>query len=155
EAGLPVPDPKWTIEDFLEYNRRLTRRGSDNEVLRWGSARLLDSEVINAALGVFGGAILNAEETEPLIASPASVEALDWWTRFHCEHGVNAGPGVDLMSLFINGQASINFGWSSWMMERYSVHDLDTHVAAFPVGPAGQTASIASSGFSIYRNTPK
>lgn len=155
EAGLAPPSTNWTLDDLLEYARRLTRTRPDNTVEVYGLARYFDEEVINAALGVFGGAILNDEETASLISSPESVAALEWWSSLAIEHGVAIRPGIDYNQVFVEGNAAMTFG-GSWMLDWYTARgetDRNTNVTAFPRGPVRQTASIAGSGYGISRTT--
>lgn len=157
EAGLAVPSSDWTIDDLLDYARRLTKLGPDNSIETYGLARYFDEEVINAALGVFGGAILDDSETVPLIASPQSIDALEWWTALATTHAVAPRPGIDFNQLFVSGEAAMTFG-GSWMLDWYTMRgevDRKTNVLAFPRGPVRQTASIAGSGYAISRNTAR
>jgi len=155
-AGLAPPPADWTTDDLFEYARRLTRFGDDGEVELYGLARYYDPEVINAALGVFGGAIVNDDETASLIARPESIEALEWWTRLVAEYRTAPLPGtVDFNGLFVNGGAAMTFG-GSWMLDWYTMRgevDRRTNVQAFPHGPVRQVASIAGSGYGISRTT--
>lgn len=156
EAGLGVPPADWTTDDFLDYARRLTKPTNDGAIEIYGLARFYDPEIINAALGSFGGAILNPDETASLIASPESITALEWWTSLRTEHGVTPAPGtVDLHQLFVSGNAAMTFG-GSWMLDGFTMQgevDRKTNVLPFPNGPVRQTATIAGSGYGISNYT--
>lgn len=78
-AGLPMPDPDWTWDDFRAISKALTKdTNGDGRLDQFGNMLgfgLLDFEPV---LWGFGGRILNEDYTQAAIDSPAARAALQY-----------------------------------------------------------------------------
>ena len=72
-AGLSYPDSTWTWQTLADAAARLTRRGADSSIVRYGCLMQI---AFSAMLAQNGGRVLNDAGDSCVIGSPACAEAL-------------------------------------------------------------------------------
>ena len=144
EAGVPYPRDGWTVEEFVETSRRLTRdRDGDGRADQYGYRGSINE-------AAFGGAFISEDGSKALCDTPEMIEAL----RFNLDlvHKWRVAPspeeqrqeGGDVYSVFRQGKAAMMqfYTWSiSHLRERCAGMDWD--IVGMPV--ARRRAHWASS----------
>ncbi len=104
QAGVPYPQPEWTWNDFLEKAARLTMDRGDHTQYGFGSNPKEAPEIIAFIYQHGGGLVDNIVDPQtPTFDSPATIEAVQWYTDLALEYGVMAPPEV--MALYRRGGA--------------------------------------------------
>jgi len=149
-AGVPVPGPDWTWEDYLEIARRLTRdTDGDGDIDVYGTAQLPWESVIWS----FGGDLVDdpAKPTRCTFDDPLTIKAIQWIADARLKEGVVASETMQTAQIdpFQNGQAAI--GWNGhWAVPEYTKRaDFKWDVAMLPIGPNGRAIANFGSCFSI------
>ncbi|HEX6971565.1 MAG TPA: sugar ABC transporter substrate-binding protein [Limnochordia bacterium] len=125
-AGLLTPNEyaqrgQWTWETFREAARKLTQRGSDGRIVRYGIQIHPLWEVGWGVFGLSNGAeIVNRARTRVTVDDPAMVEALDFLVDLYQADHVAPRPGEPLPSgdPLLNGTAAMVLQ-GSWQMNYY------------------------------------
>src|SRR5699024_550273 len=112
EAGIDYPDKTWTWDDLLEAGRALT----NEEEGQYGLAmKLSNQEGFYNFIYQNGGTVLNEDGTSG-IASPESIEALDFYLNFVRE-GLSPALYSDdeVIQLFQSGKGAMGY-FGSWLV---------------------------------------
>ena len=109
EAGLTMPDEDWTLDEFLEYARKLTFTREDGTQV-YGFQAPTSYFQINAWLYNNGAAILNDDMSACVINSPKAVKAIQFLYDCIYEYGVSPISGgtfvADQIGMYTSGRWS-------------------------------------------------
>ncbi|HOR29689.1 MAG TPA: sugar ABC transporter substrate-binding protein [Candidatus Sumerlaeota bacterium] len=150
EAGVEVPGPDWTWDDYLEIARKLTRdRDGDGNIDVWGSA-LPPWEL---AIWSFGGDSVDDPKnpTRCTFDDPKVIEAIQWIADMRLKHGATIREAVQTAQIdpFQSGQVAITWN-GHWAVPEYIARaNFKWDVAMPPIGPAGRAIANFGSCFSI------
>lgn len=161
QAGVGLPWPGWTWDDFLGMAKKLTRdTNGDGQADQWGVAPLLGSmsglfhERGSMIIRNFGGDTYADDYEQTLIDHPKTVEAIQFLVDLVHVHEVAPRPdqAQGLGNLFratrvaMKGLDHAGMGfflrYEKWPIESYGVEWL-------PRGPGGQWQTAGSTGFAI------
>ena len=96
DAGLDPERPPQTWEEMVQYAKKLTQRGPDGRVTRWG-VQIPSSGfpywLFQGLVTANGASLMNAAGTQTHFNQPAVVEALQYWVDLSRVHQVHP-PGV-------------------------------------------------------------
>lgn len=126
DAGIPGDRPPRTLEELLEYARKLTVRDPNGRIRRIGMAPP-DPLVV---IGAFGGQFIDPETGKPTADHPRNVAALEWYRRLIEVQGgaqeVNAfaagfGQEMGINNPFLLGKVAmmLNGQWNPYWFQRY------------------------------------
>jgi len=157
QAGIDYPDSDWTFDDLLAAAQAITDLSEDT----WGYYQLPYASCGGGEqfLVPWGGGFVNDDETECLVDTPESIEALQWWADLRLKHQVHPWP-ADEEALRAVGAHPFHTGlvgmtrlppWSAGEVKEYA--DISWDVADWPKGPVTRSAGAAGSGYSIGRDT--
>jgi multiple sugar transport system substrate-binding protein len=98
EAGLSLPpadwnDRGWTVQDFLEYALRLTRREGGTTV-QWGYSQGRGLRQWAPWVWLFGGEVFDKDGTVCLLGERRAVEGLQFLQDLTHRHRVMPAPGA-------------------------------------------------------------
>ncbi|MBZ0295123.1 MAG: extracellular solute-binding protein [Anaerolineae bacterium] len=92
EAGLPYPDPSWTLDDFAFAVRTLTTTDADGEVqgafFDFGTSEYLFRSLLGSNL-----ADTNADPIQPMLENPDLAQMLTTWAELRSEGAVSGLSG--------------------------------------------------------------
>jgi multiple sugar transport system substrate-binding protein len=113
--NLPYPDSSWTWDHFLEVAKRLTKKNSKGEIIRWGCYIDIMKPTL---LKQWGGHHLNATRDSAIFASPEAAEALQFYVDLSKKYEVTIDPivaGFRVDEIFSSERASmvINGRWAT------------------------------------------
>lgn len=135
QAGLAAPmdiDDWWTWDDLLEYAKRLTVRQGDT-VTRWGyKAVSWGQQYWYNYIRSNGGDFFNEDGTRSVLASPESVQAIQFMADLRLVHEVapNSWDGD-----FASGDLAMENN-GSWALKGYvGVTPFDFNIAQLPFSP--------------------
>lgn len=95
QAGVPYPQPEWTWSDFLEKAALLTVDRGDHMQYGFGSNPEEAPEIIAFIYQHGGGLVDNIiDPQEPTLDSPATIEAVRWYTDLALKYKVMTPPEV-------------------------------------------------------------
>ena len=107
EAGVPYPTDEWTLDDFLEKAKKLTRdRDGDGRIDQYGYRGSIDHSC-------FGAAIISSDGTKPLCNSPEMIECHQFNLDLAEKWKVSPLPddpdaqGLDSVAYFRQGRAAM------------------------------------------------
>jgi ABC-type glycerol-3-phosphate transport system substrate-binding protein len=109
EAGVPVPAPAWTWDDYLDAARRLTTKDAGGQVTQVGIGTLPAGNNLLPWLRSNGADLFSADFEQVRIAEPAALDAVQFAVDLVVKHGVTSGgPGVSRgPSPNVAGKASV------------------------------------------------
>lgn len=155
-AGVAYPTDEWTMTDLRETAKSLTKLDGDQPVWGWlGSYPALGNTESDNAIGPWGERVLNDEETELLIDTDGTREALQfWYDMIHVDksaptpaeaQGFEQGP-------WTSGNVALR-PVASWETPTYAAFtNFSWDVVAWPTGTKKSCSSFGS-GFSITRDS--
>lgn len=152
EAGLGRPDPFWTVDDFLEIGKKLTKDtdgdgvvdqwaiASNNWVARWYEWILR-----------FGGDIFDESLTECTLNTPEAIEGLQFWADLTNKYRVAASVaemgGSGEWQMFLSQRVAF-YGTGPWDRPwMISNPDLDWDVLHPPVAKKRAIVSATDGNF--------
>lgn len=159
EAGIPLPDPDkpYTMEEFLEVNKQLTKdKDGDGKLDQWGTGLN-----VNWSLQPFvwsnGADWLDETHTKVTIDDPKFIEALQYFADLQNVHKVTPsiaeGQTLDTYQRWMQGQIGF-FPVGPWDMGAYKDLKFEYDLLPWPVGSTGQTkAWIGSLGIGVSSKT--
>ncbi|TCC00539.1 sugar ABC transporter substrate-binding protein [Micromonospora zingiberis] len=145
-AGVPVPTPGWTWDDFLATAKALTRDG------RYGLG--VEPSIPRLAPFVWsnGGELVDDEQRPSRLTlrdDPAARAAVDWFVDLQLRHGV-VPPDAQEQSesseaRFLRGTLGMYLNSRVAVPTLRTITDFGWDVAPLPVAPGGVPASILHS----------
>ncbi|HEU5319089.1 MAG TPA: sugar ABC transporter substrate-binding protein [Chloroflexota bacterium] len=150
KEGVKLPDSAWTMNDMVEAARRLNKPESG----QWGTNFAPNGGYPLQAtwLGPWGGKYLNDDETDVLVDSKESLEALEFWYDLRAKRHYSPMPG-ESVDWWTGKLAMKNTG--PWDYRGYLSRkpDFVADIADWPKGPKGRAASSMGSGYPISSQT--
>lgn len=156
--GVKAPSPNWTMEDFLDAAKRLTKPADG----QWGMAGFTPAGnwvAHGSFLKPWGGSLLNDDETETQIDTKESIDGLEFWARTMLTHKVNPLPAERTAlggtnAMFIQGKAAMLDGgpWTYRSMKAAKI-TFTADIADWPTGPKGRFSSSMGSGYPISKDS--
>ncbi|MGI6174432.1 MAG: ABC transporter substrate-binding protein [Christensenellales bacterium] len=144
ECGLEMPEPEWTVEEFLDYAQKMTFTREDGTKV-WGTQVPNYYFGTSAWLFNWGASILNEDMTESTINSPEAVEMFQFLHDLIYVYEVAPDP-TTVGSEFITGQVAMQWG-GRWLLGSYYNNDFfNVDVAYVPIKATNQVIS----GVGIY-----
>jgi multiple sugar transport system substrate-binding protein len=157
KAGVPLPKPDWTWNDFVETSKALTKTIDGAEV--FGSVYSNAFDRVVPFIFSNGGDYANADFTKSTLSSPETVEAFQFYADLRYKHQA-AAPITDPGN-FNNadrdqiqsgrGAMYLNGPWQFINMRSKMKDDWD--ITTLPKGKAGAISTVAGSGFGISTST--
>ena len=157
QENIPVPTAAWTVQQFTEYARRLTKDtdGDGNvDVAGFGNWPF-----ITIAPHLFGGGLWDRGFTKSVVDSPESVAGWEWLNDIAYGPRKVYPPASMLQGTNLNnlmGQGKVGY----FSTGRFSVPvlknftDLDWDMAVYPTGPTGKKATFLSiEGYAMNQDT--
>lgn len=158
-AGMAYPDETWTMDQLRDAARELTNPDGDIPQWGWGgNFPDLGNTGYYATVGGWGGELMSDDETQVLLDSDASREALQFW--YDLIHVDNSAPTPAESDAFeqgpwIAGQVAMQPA-ASWNAPTWtSFATMNWDVAPLPSGPAQRITNSFGSGYSITRNSSR
>jgi multiple sugar transport system substrate-binding protein len=99
----------WTLEEFVEVTKRLTKRDSSGKVTRWGYARYAGFHQIVSMMRRSGGDALAPDRKTVIVDSDESIDGVRYEDDLFHQHQVRPTPDAETdnpRNLFINGLAA-------------------------------------------------
>ncbi len=123
EVGIPYPNADWTWDDLLEAAKKLTVRGADGKVSRWGFiATPWVQDCVANLIYQNGGKIYNDDKTKAIVNNPETIEAIQFLVDMMYVHKVSPNGAeqkdFDQAAQFSSGNLAMAFD-GSWMMTQY------------------------------------
>ena len=122
QAGLGVPTTAWVWTQFLAAAKQLTDRRQSQPSFGFALAVQLHPVTL-PWVWANGGAMLNADRSESLVAQPAAQEALQWLRDLALSHEVapreadsRQADALGAWHLFLDGRVAMLYGL--WISER-------------------------------------
>lgn len=149
ERGVPLPEPGWTWEDFLEAAKAMTEKDASGTTVRFGY------EIPSSYFGLMpwffsnGTSPLSEDWTESNMLDPKVKDTIQFLHDLVHVHGVAPLPGSAFNGddQFINGTvAMINRG--RWIMNRITDAGMDMDIATFPQRESATTV-LGGGGYGI------
>ncbi len=144
DAGIPVPDFDWTVDDFVEIARQLT----DGD--RYGFAIGLGGvSSILPFVWAEGGDLFDESRERFTLNEPEAVRALDRLAEMYAEglipeDSITAQTDT-LTRWFVNGQIGMRMGAVSEILSTQAVEGARFEVINMPTGPAGNRTTVYKS----------
>lgn len=152
EAGIDYPDETWTWDDLLEAGRALTNEEEGQYGL---GMKLSNQEGFYNFIYQNGGTVLNEDGTSG-IASPESIEALDFYFNFVRE-GLSPTLYSDdeVIQLLQSGKGAMGY-FGSWLVGLFQDNEYlkeNFAVAVLPSKDGNRTGVFNGLGNAIGSNT--
>ena len=157
QENIPVPTASWTVQQFTEYARRLTKDtdGDGNvDVAGFGN---FPSPIIAPYL--FGGGLWDRGFTKSNVDTPESIAGWEWLNDITYGPRKTYPPASMLTGTNLNnlmGQGKVAY----FSTGRFSVPvlknftDLDWDMAVYPTGPTGKKSTFLSiEGYAMNQDT--
>lgn len=159
EAGLPDPPARdWTLSDFTEYARKLTRDHDGNgRIDQFGFE--INAVWMNSLIPWvwnFGADILDPEMTRCTLNTSQGVAALQWIRDLRYRH--HAAPQAAEFTgaggaIFMTGNLGMEIN-GPWRLPFMRETDLDWDVWHMPIGPGGERWTRGTwDGLAMYRQS--
>ncbi len=160
EAGLDLPEPDWTWDDFLMYAQALT----DEEKGQWG---VLDAHLAPPYWGCSfihgaGGTVLNDAYNKCTLTEPAAIEGVKFPHDLMFKYKVLPTPAAvsqyGYFEAFHSGKAGMGFAGTFWVgqvRDASKSQGFEWEFAHMPVHPQTRKRSVqlGSNVWSILGNT--
>ncbi len=175
EAGVPYPQPGWTLDDFLDNAVAIATDGPDDTRTYGYVPAIWNTQELFTFLDIQGVDFVDDSVDPPRanFSSPEFAAAVRWYTDLVTQHNVsarfnvsNSGP-IDF-SVFDDRQDIIDSGRAGmWVDDEGGViimgddgsveaeeRDSDVGMVPYPAGPSGASTLGNSSGYYISADTP-
>jgi ABC-type glycerol-3-phosphate transport system substrate-binding protein len=156
KAGVPLPKPDWSWNDFVETTKALTRT-IDGAVV-FGSVYANGFDRMVPWIFSNGGDYANADFTKSTLGSPETVEALQFYADLAFKHKAAApitdpgNPNADRDQFQAARAAMYVSGPWNFINMRSRMKD-DWDIVPLPKGKAGSISAVAGSGFGVSAST--
>lgn len=150
EAGIPLPDSNWTVEEMGQYAVKL----ADPERDRYGALLSGHWSILNWQWSVLftGEGWLNEDRTEVLVDDPRHADMLAFWYDLAISRGVVNSPTVTPARDQWQGGYAMWQGWTGYAFTLADVAPYDWTFATMPKGPAGNLSIAQGHMWSIPSN---
>lgn len=155
--GVPIPDENWTLNDFLEVSKKLTKDfNKDGRIDQFGVG-FEDKPIFWLPfLWSNSGGILD-RNLNIIIDKPESVESVQFYSdlrnKWHVAPSKAEIGSATVSQLFMQRKVAMQIS-GRWSVPRYR-KDLDFNwdITKFPKGKAGSIVDADASGWAISKNT--
>jgi multiple sugar transport system substrate-binding protein len=152
KAGVSLPKPDWTWNDFLETSKGLTKKIDGADVYAIVGSNQFDRMV--PWIMSNGGDYANADFTKSTLSAPETVEAIQFYADMTFKNKIaapvtdpgNANSDRDQIQ---GGQAAMYISGPWQFINMRSKMKDDWDIVPLPKGKAGSISSVAGSGFGI------
>lgn len=114
EAGVALPTPEWTHDDFVAAALAL-KKEEGGKVTRWGHTPCVHDGWIECNLSwifQFDTEFIDEELKNSLADDPKTIEAVQWFADLWLKNGVSATAddvaGIGAMTMFFQGQSCMH-----------------------------------------------
>ena len=155
KAGVPLPRPDWTLDDFLQTSLALMKPQRDRKTPDYYAFGSYGSESLE--IGTFGAQILSDDNTRSLLDSPASIAAMQFNYDLKEKYRVSAGQAsgaVDIGQAFkLKKLAMVTM--ATWDLPSFQkdIVDFDWDIVLPPKGKS-RAVWASSSGLAVFARTP-
>jgi multiple sugar transport system substrate-binding protein len=151
QAGVPVPEPGWTTDDFLAAAQKLTTGG------KYGFAAFpVIDWTLPFATSIFGVNPVTQDGKLDL-TNPRFVEAMQWYADLVQKHKVApsipaSNDGTWPINQFLSGNTAMAVDGPWDLINAKAQAKFELGIVPIPAGPNGSRTVTAGSGFGISRN---
>lgn len=145
-AGIPLPDPDkpYTLEEFVDVAKQLTKdNNGDGALDQWGTG-LNVMWNLQSFVWSNGGDWLNKDRTKVTVDTPEFAEALQWFADLQNVHGVTPSIAeaqtLDTYQRWMKGEIGF-FPVGPWDVSTYEKLDFEWDLIQYPVGETGTSAT--------------
>lgn len=78
EAGIPIPEANWTVDEFLEIAKKLTKTDENGLATQWGYYFPKYPDTIYDWIIAFGGRLISKDGKQSMIGSPETKKGLQF-----------------------------------------------------------------------------
>jgi len=158
--GLAYPDDTWTLDDYLEAAKVLTKDvDGDGKIDQWGTMVYNDWIYPDTIIRTFGGKVVSDDYSKCTLTDPKSIEALQWIVDLSEVHGVV--PPVDVASdpawvnvgPFATGKIAMSIQGAWYFTSFRDSVDFDWDLTFVPSGPAGRFVYGGPDSLAIAKDT--
>jgi len=159
QAGIGLPDARWTLDTMLDAAKKLTKTGSDGKVVQFGYDGFMGGGQFEFEVLRFGGSFLDDKQTKCTLNSAACVQAVQWWLDLRHKYHVAPLPaeGTELggsEKAFGNGQIAMYLSGTP-TKQRLLSYQVDWDIAPVPAGPRGDQLTSGGGGWSVAAQNDK
>ena len=150
DAGAAIPKEGWTVDDFLETSKQLTKFDSKGKPTQWGYAYALYPDTVYDWFLIFGGDYASADGKTSTMSSSGSKEAMQFLNDLMYKYKVSPTRtemeqfGGNATAAVVSGKVAMSIGGLS------SSFDFDTanppveyEMAPLPLAKNGQKVTHA------------
>lgn len=173
-AGVPYPQPGWTMTEFLDTAIALTN-GEDDTKQYGFVPEVSETLTITPMLNRYGANLIDYSTDPPTFnfTDPATVEAIRWYTNLSQTYDVKPIFLIDPVQTFQATSIGAYFDerrrliqgglagmWSRWSNDNYGLQQADTEgltnlgAAPLPQNPDAQSTTGYDMGYFIVADTP-
>lgn len=173
-AGVPYPQPGWTMTEFLDTAVALTNGEGDTKQFGF-VPEVSENLTITPMLNRLGANLLDYTTNPPTFSftDPATVEAVRWYTDLSQTYDVKPVLLLDPVQSFQVTSVGAYFDerrrliqgglagmWSRWSNDNYGLQQADTEgltslgAVPLPLNPGGQSLTDSQMSYFIAADTP-
>lgn len=78
DTGIPIPQQGWTVDDFLDICKKMTKVDKDNKPIQWGYYNKRYPDTVFSWFLMFGGDYISADGKKSMINTAESKEAMQF-----------------------------------------------------------------------------
>jgi multiple sugar transport system substrate-binding protein len=157
--GIPLPDPDvpYTLDQFVDVTKQLTKdTDGDGALDQWGTGLNVQWN-LQSLVWSNGGDWTNEDRTEVTVDTPEFAEALQWFADLTNVHGVTPSASeaatLDTYQRWMAGEIGF-FPVGPWDVSVYNDLDFDYDLIPWPAGETGESATwIGSLGIGVSNTT--
>ncbi|MBB2922436.1 sugar ABC transporter substrate-binding protein [Cellulomonas cellasea] len=157
--GIPLPDPDkpYTLDEFVQVTKQLTKdTDGDGALDQWGTGLNVQWN-LQSLVWSNGGDWTNEDRTEVTVDTPEFAEALQWFADLTNVHGVTPSASeaatLDTYQRWMAGEIGF-FPVGPWDVSVYNELDFDYDLIPWPAGETGESATwIGSLGIGVSNTT--
>ena len=157
--GIPLPDPDvpYTLDQFVDVTKQLTKdTDGDGALDQWGTGLNVQWN-LQSLVWSNGGDWVNDDRTEVTVDTPEFAEALQWFADLTNVHKVTPSASeaatLDTYQRWMAGEIGF-FPVGPWDVSVYNDLDFDYDLIPWPAGETGESATwIGSLGIGVSNTT--
>ena len=156
---VDYPDGTWTYTDYWEAMKKLSGdRDADGQRDLWGSMLDIAWDRLQVHANAWGGGFVHpADAQRSLIASPQTLEALEWVRARIWDDRVMASfldvQNLETRQAFVDERIAMVEDGSWALKDILQNAQFQLGVAPMPIGPARRVTLATTDGFAIYSKT--
>lgn len=157
--GIPLPDPDkpYTLDEFVDVTKQLTKdTDGDGALDQWGTGLNVQWN-LQSLVWSNGGDWTNEDRTKVTVDTPEFAEALQWFADLTNVHKVTPSASeaatLDTYQRWMAGEIGF-FPVGPWDVSVYNELDFDYDLIPWPAGETGEPATwIGSLGIGVSNTT--